>query len=257
MIVETLAFFAGTYSYFVANLVGVAIFGFAWWLGKAQRRMIVITGLSLVPFFPFFVFFNGDYWNPARIGGVPVGLEDAMCNFLIGSVAWLAATWPWRDSIRAKVIWPLMAKRGPYLAALGICVFLVFWFAGLDALTADSLANCFLAVVVILLRKDLWRIALCGLVTYAPVYCLHLKLVFLVTPDFALVWNQSNFWSTTVLGLPIGEIVAAGAMGCAFPTLAAYIFNARIELEDKVPAQQPEDNHKRPPRQGIGPIGAR
>jgi hypothetical protein len=88
---ETARAFAGAYPYMFAYVIGMPVYLAVLIAARRSFVSILAAGLVLVPFAPLAVFHETAYWSPRRIGGLPVGVEDALYLFVSGSFAYALA----------------------------------------------------------------------------------------------------------------------------------------------------------------------
>jgi len=216
------------YPYLVNNVVGLlfCILGYA--IIRKPGNLALVGGLGYVPLLPFSLVFEGQYWSPVRLGGWWLGIEDLINLFNLGFTVCLLASLPFRSTLwlafQPRQILTRAATLGPMAAA----VFLAFWLTGTDPITSNFAANSVMLILVLILRKDLWPLALSGFLVYGLFFFLWGKTNFLVWPDFLLQWNQDNFWGVRYLGLPIGEIGYGFSLGSFYPAYVAYCCNVRL-----------------------------
>ena len=77
--------------YLLTGLYGLATVIIFWLMAGPQRMLMLLAGAITLPFFPLAALFNGEYWTPVRLGGGPLGLEDALYSFALGARAWFLA----------------------------------------------------------------------------------------------------------------------------------------------------------------------
>lgn len=82
--------FLAAHPYLLANLIGGSVLALLIWR-STDRRTVVAAGLVLVPFFPLALLHQTGYWAPARLGGLPLGIEDASYLFISGAAGWAVA----------------------------------------------------------------------------------------------------------------------------------------------------------------------
>ena len=67
-VLPELTAFLREHPYLVADAIGLLTVALAWALAGEQRRMLLVSGASLVPFFPTAGWFSdGSYWSPGHV----------------------------------------------------------------------------------------------------------------------------------------------------------------------------------------------
>lgn len=195
-------------------------------LGPSGLRGVLRSGGVGLPAGLLAPFFEAAYWRPVRLGGGPVGIEDALFGF--ASAAW---------------VWYLVVLRFPALAELrpgstaslattlasaaATCaLFVTAWRSGLDPMTA-ALATCMTMTFVLLaFRRASPAVAAWGAASFAAAYALVVATAFAVVPAFAAQWSAPGPWGVHVAGVPIGEIAWAGAFGAFWPCFVLHALRA-------------------------------
>jgi hypothetical protein len=225
----TLPHALGTYPYFVTGvlwfcglLLAVRSLGFA-----SHRRLIVRAGLIMVPN-SLFSLAHWDYWNPVRVGGWPLGPEDALFAFNVGAMGCLAVLLFSRS--RLIVADQPVPHLGRLLAA-GIpaqCAFVVAILLGRSSMTSTILVQLLAVVALLLLRPDLWQFSAAGAIVFSPIYFCIVEGVFWIWPRFVSCWTSAPPWGLRWFGTPLGEIAWAISFGLFWPLFAAFAFDLRL-----------------------------
>jgi hypothetical protein len=204
----TLPHALGTYPYLVTGvlwfcglLLVVRSLGLA-----SHRRLIVRAGLIMVPN-SLFSLAHRDYWDPIRVGGWPLGPEDALFAFNVGAMGCLAILLFSRNRL-------LVADQPvPHLGRL---------------LAAGIPAQCAFVVAILLLRPDLWQFSAAGAIVFSPIYFCIVEGVFWIWPRFVSCWASAPPWGLRWFGIPLGEIAWAISFGLFWPLFAAFAFDLRL-----------------------------
>jgi hypothetical protein len=182
----------------------------------------------MMVFSPLAHIYQEEYWSPVRLGGWTLGLEDAIVSFSLGSLIWLASVWRYQAIINLDIKVGFFSKRLVALCFTGGLLFGVMWAAGVGAMTASILTHFILAVIILILQKELLTISIMGALVYTPFYCVLLYTASLIVPDFFSIWSGYNQWGPRVGGLPLEDIVWAGSLAASFPLVMAYTSHARL-----------------------------
>jgi hypothetical protein len=195
----------------------------------AHRRLIVRLGLLMIPNF-LFSLAHPDYWNPVRVGGWVVGLEDAIFAFIVGAMGCLPAVWLSRHKL---IVAERPAPRIGRLLAVGIpaqCAFLLLLFMGRSSMASAVLAQLLAVASLLLLRPDLWRFSAAGGLGFSLMYCGIVKALFRIWPAFVSCWTSTPPWGLLLFGIPLGEIVWAVGFGLFWPLFAGFVFDLRLSV---------------------------
>ena len=197
-------------------------------LAGNQRKMMILAGLFYIVALLLYIPFEYEYWQPVRVGKWILSVEDVMLLFILGSVPWAVVSAVFRGKMRMSFKWEILLKRYVLMGLLAVCLFLLLWFLGMQAITASIIAQSIMSLLMLTFRFDLWPLAAAGLLIWPPVYLLMLKLTFWIFPDFRFVWNMQNFWCTPILGLPLGEILWSYSGAVGYVVALGYVFNVRL-----------------------------
>jgi len=198
-------------------------------LTRDQWRVMILSGLANAASFPFIVFFETEYWNPIRLGGWIVGVEDLVCPFTMAAGGWLVVSLFFRNRIFANV--HISWQRSRIMGSLSVGLFLLFYLMKLGGMTSLLLCCATFTVLLLINNKTLWPFALAGMVGIPPLYFLVVKVDFWLWPDFVSQWNKNNFWGATIMGLPRGEITWSMVFGAYWPLLTAHLFDVRFSKD--------------------------
>lgn len=227
----------GTYPYFFSTLGGIAAVMLVACIamGREQRWMVLASGLLLVPAFPAAVVFNQNYWSPVRIGGWVLGIEDLLFTFLAGSGSWLLAAWPFKSRLVPKLRMGHLLRRYVISMSMGGLVFFLLLSSGLGSMGSTLALYGVWLVVLLFIKRNFWRVALCGALTFGTLYPLLLTMVFRVWPDYISQFNGHSIWCHKAAGLVVGEIAWGLGFAASWPLFLTFIFNMQWR---RLPAEQ-------------------
>mgnify|MGYP006287921107 CR=1 FL=1 len=221
---------ASAYPYLYCVLFLLIILAIFLYGAGQHRRICIIVGLFYMFVLPLYLPFEEEYWQPNRLGGWILGIEDLMLLFVCGSAPWAVVAAILRDRLKTDLNWTTFFLRYGWLAFLGIGIFLLLLFLGWSAICSSITAQLLISILVLSFRPDLWMLGLISLLVWMPIYLSILKISYLLWPEFKTIWNLTGFWGNTLYGLPIGEILwmISGVWG--YPVAIGYIVNANIRL---------------------------
>jgi hypothetical protein len=217
------------YPYFFACLFGGLIFLAIYLVAGDQKRMMIISGLMMIPLAPLAVLNNGDYWSPERLGGGALGVEDFLFSFLCGGAAWFEAVWLFRNRVTAAIESLLFIARYAWLMAVGVSTCLLGMFMGFDSLSSVLLCYSILIFILLVLRFSLWPMAVVAGLQGLIYYWVFMKIVFWIWPDFLMQWSSKNIWYENLLGVPAGELAWAATYTAVWPLIIAYASDTHLE----------------------------
>ncbi|HMD71234.1 MAG TPA: hypothetical protein VKF41_07815 [Bryobacteraceae bacterium] len=217
----------------------------------AHRRLILRLGLLMIPNF-LFSLAHPDYWNPVRVGGWVVGLEDVVFAFIVGAMGCLPAVWLSRHQL---IVAERPAPRIGRLLAVGIpaqCAFLLLLSMGRSSMGSAVLAQFLAGASLLLLRPDLWRFSAGGGLGFSLMYCGIVKALFGLWPDFVSSWKSTPPWGLLLFGIPLGEIAWAVSFGLFLPLFAGFVFDLRLSARARAAAPREQCDGALAAEAGVG-----
>jgi len=224
--------FFASYPYLVTN--GLMFAGFlvvCRIVTAAERRLLMRLGGLMLLAFPFATGFNGNYWRPIRITPWPLGIEDFLCAFNLGAIGLLPTLRIFRDRLRIPDHPRIHWRRAFWSGFAASTALLLLWRVSKSspgALILLQAAGCGLLLV---LRPDLWRMALINSAGFTVMYGGLLVLFFWLWPDLGSYWTAHSFWAFPILGVPLVEILFAATYGAVWVVFAGYVFDLRSRAD--------------------------
>jgi len=223
-------FIAG-HSYLVCSLAGTIVVTLLAWLTLARPQFVLtmLSGLIAVPAFVFCWFLEGDYWWPARVGGMRLGIEDAIVSFALSALAWyivalvFGSRMHWRYLVRRSLARYLMAAAWP------IAAFLLWAWLAPDAMTALLLAYASAGPVFLWLQRRLWPLVAAGAPLFGLAWFIYARACLWAFPDALQSWNLAGRWGVVVAGVPLGEIVWAICYGAYWPLFVGIVYEVTLQ----------------------------
>ena len=213
-----------TYPYLFANLIasGVILIALRFVPSSEHRRLALRLGLTLGLTCLLAPLFFRDYWNPARVLNWPVGIEDVLCAWNLGTAGCL----PMLFLMRPKLTFGDESSRTRHWfigVLLGLCVFMALWVAGMSSMSSVIVAQFIAAAPLLALRLGWIKLCLANGAVFALTYCGAVRLFFWIWPDLISCWEQAPPWGTNLFGVPLGEFAWALSFGMTWPVFASSI----------------------------------
>ncbi len=198
-------------------------------LQPVQFRLMIYTGALNATCGAFSYFLEDNYWTPARIGGLIIGIEDLLIAVAVGMIPWYLVALIWQKRMAIDLRWPIALKRIAVIMFSAYLTYLIGMLTDVDPM-AMMLAVCAsLTMVILALRPDSWPLAATGFIVFGLIWFLLVEITFAALPGFIQQWNLESRWGRPILGVPVGEIVWALIFGALIPLLTAFVFDVRVK----------------------------
>ncbi|MBE3135386.1 MAG: hypothetical protein IMZ55_18115 [Acidobacteria bacterium] len=219
-----------TYPYFFASALGTVLCLIAGGLllSRAQFRASVLSGLLNAPGFVFMPLLERHYWHPRRLGGWILGVEDALCSFMVALMAWVVVAVLLRGKLSDRMGTAGFLRRYNAACALSIGLFLSAYVAGLDAMSALIVACALMAMLLQAANRGAWPLAVGGMCGFGLAWWAAVRLFFWLWPEFSSQWNGASVWGALVIGVPLGELTWALVFGSYWPLFVAYALRINV-----------------------------
>jgi len=202
----------------LASFSAIALIG----ASREHRRSLLLSGVLSAPWALSSVLFVPDYWNPERLWGGPVGVEDLVFSYSTGVLAWALPYW--------RLPAPIPSLQ---LSAQGVGRLLLCWLAGSLACTtllsagarampATLASMLILGTALARMRRDLIGPTLRGALGFAGLYFLVLKSLFMAYPVMPGYWNGAGLLGFWLTGVPVDELLWAASFGAVWPLMMTY-----------------------------------
>jgi hypothetical protein len=156
-------------------------------------------------------------------------VEDVLFAFASGAAVWLL-TAPSAFARSLRFDWsPLAASRRiAIFAIVGPLSYFVMWFQDVNPMTALLIGLAICGGIVLVLRRELWPLAIPAAILYPIMHGLAVAFAFAAWPDLQSEWNSGHLWGTSLfLGVPLGEVFWAAVFGATWPLVVGYVLNAQ------------------------------
>jgi lycopene cyclase-like protein len=195
------------------------------------RQGMLWAGVGCAPGALLTVSFVPVYWDPIRLGGSWIGLEDVIFSFATGSLMWFTL-FGLSSPKRVTLQLPLgsMLRRyftcGP-LFALFYYTFRKVSYEPMDAAIAGMLV---LGAGIAVLVPQLVLPALRAGTSFCLIYTAVIGLTFLLWPEFEQQWSAATISGYRLGPIPSEELAWAFVIGCTYPLVFAYVTGAESEV---------------------------
>lgn len=229
-LLETARAFVDAYPYLSTFIVGAPVYLAVLYHARHILLSVMIAGFILVPFAPLAVFHETTYWSPQRLGGSPIGVEDALYLFVSGSFAWALAglVQPVPAIGAAAAISAVSRAVKLTLAALAV------WTVVALAPIGGFAASCIIAALAGLAGITMWpsraRAALIAGMGSALYHAANLAGILALNPDFAQAFASGD--------RPI--LLFATEMLFQFLLAAAHVLYFGWIIEPRGPVSRPD-----------------
>jgi hypothetical protein len=211
-------------------LLTAMLFTAAWPQG---RRLLLRVGLLHLPFALGAMLHVPAYWKPRVICTWLIAPEDLVFALAVSVECFFLAAWP----VRRRLSWvPAPRQSWRRFGALtlgGLSIPALCFALGMrEVMLITLIAYVAIAAVILLLRLELWPLAVNGLIGYTTLYLLQAGAVLRIWPQFTQQWTPSAQLPWVPWSIPGYELLWAAGFGLAWPLFAAYVLGVRLRARD-------------------------
>lgn len=223
-----------SYPFLVLSLLLLVPGGVIWALRRDLRGVMGWMALASLPFALTEWLFYPDYWSPPFLWGLVevlgFGVEDVLFVVGLGAFSSTAYAFAFQQRYTAEaVVWRGVAARGGgLLGGIFLGVAAVAWLGA--PMIYGALVLMGLGVGVMVWRRpELGAPSVAGCVIVAAVYT-GLCLVFeaLLPGVFATYWHTEALFDRFTLGVPVEEVLYAGASGASATAFYPFVTGRRL-----------------------------
>lgn len=219
------------YAYFYLVLLLCGASGWALWLAPGPRQVTLAAGLLSIPGSFLTVLFVPEYWQPIRLFGWLLGIEDVLFSFATGILVWALASWH---------LPPQTFLLMPGFRAVGRR-FLNVWLLGgglfsMLSLTVEMalMPRVLLVMLITCLvagwqQRTLLPVFLKTACVFSLCYIVLLGMSGWVFPEFARQWTWRNLSGITLFSFPVEEFAWAWSFGFSWSMIMAYLLDVDVE----------------------------
>lgn len=224
------------YPYLLASGLLLVIFAVLFWIGREHRTLMIFAGLGSAVFSFSSIAFVPEYWNPIRLTGHIVGLEDLVFSFANGGTVWFLATRPVHRQLDLSFCPARFLKRFLAWTLAGVIITAPGGIMGMDPMDNCLIAMVLMGTVLLAINRRNWGMAAMGGLGFLLVYGAVLVLVNTFIPQFAAQWTHERLWGITLFRLPLEEFAWALGFGAVFSLILAHCADAQVLADRCCPA---------------------
>jgi Lycopene cyclase len=223
------------YIYLIALTPFVIVWLLFWFLRKDVRKEMLIMGVlwSFLSIGTEYIWFTRDWWRPLTIMGTRVSVEDLLLGFFVGGISAVLYEVLFHErhlSLRIQHVHrSLLHKLLTILFILLSITSLLFWGFGLTSFCASSIAFIVAALVMFVLRKDLFIDGLLSAVLLVTVSTLFYSVIEFLSPHWI---SRTYLWGTLsgilIVGVPVEEFIFWFLVGFVFGPLYEFWQGERL-----------------------------
>jgi len=217
------------YPYLFSQLIWLLLFLILLLFLSNQRHHIILAGLLALPQAFFAIGLIPEYWHPKRIFVLGVGLEDFIFSFLAGGLSWGCSIIILQRKLRLDIRVRLFLKRYLICCLFGISSIILLTRLGMRGIKGPLITLFLWGVILFLLYRRFWPIALWGFIGFLILYFLGFEIILLIWPDLPSFWTWENLLGYKFLGIPIEELIWASLYGPIWALTVGFLLNARIQ----------------------------
>ncbi len=221
--------FFKSYPYFNLSILLLFMVFIIFLFSSRNRSYILFSGILSVPFAFSSLLFIPEYWDPVRIMGTVISIEDVIFSFSTGCMACWITTLLKKKKITFDFAPILILKR--YLIISHFCFLLtiVLNSAGMGIMTAIIIVISLLGLVFLYFFWDFRTLILTGAVLFSLLYGAVLFIAASLFPRFSMQWSQMNLTEIQLFGFPVEEILWAFTFGAVWPVFVMYVTGMKLK----------------------------
>jgi hypothetical protein len=219
------------YAFLILSVL-LAVPGLVIYIARPSFRSVIHRlVLCSLPFALTERFFYPDYWEPETlfdlVPRIGFGIEDVLFVSGLGAFTGTVYAFVHRASFTDGAF---SAKRAASVLGVAFGATLLTVALSVPTIYASVAIMVIIALVISLLRRDLFWPALLGAIYSGVFYTALCFLLMIIIPDvFALNWNTEKFLDLYLLGIPVEEILYALSAGAVATVFYPYVWQAHFE----------------------------
>jgi len=206
-------------------LLGSCLTGFFFF--SRERKNIFISAVLSSPAACTAVLFIPEYWRPARITPLSVGIEDLIFSFATGGIVWIIIGFTAGRNFTCNIVLTTVIKRYLILVALGMTLMLILYRSTNLGVMFEAMIGITITGFILLLiqRFKSWRLAAAGSILFTLYYFFVTGLILYLFPNMGCYWNKEILLGISFFNVPVEEIAWAFGFGAVWPLAMAYVFD--------------------------------
>lgn len=202
------------------GLLGISVVGF--FILPGQSKSILVSGLLSAPCSLATFLYVPEYWDPVRLFGFSLGIEDVLFSFSTGMIAWTISLLFIGDGA-GRIHWPAVVFR--YLKVLGLGILMIFVMQKTEmmVMTQALVGISTIGAILSYRRLHFLPAAFWTGIVFCFFYTVVAAFVFMIFPGLQNQWTQANLCGIFILDVPLEEILWAFVFGTCWTITMAYI----------------------------------
>ncbi len=218
-----------SYPYLTLSLVLAALAAAGALLFPNARRSMLVCGLGAAPTSLLTVSFVPAYWQPVRIGGAWIGMEDVLFSFATGALMWLTfSVFLRRDLDAAPSCLGGFLRRYFTCGPAFLAVYYLLRQADCAPMASALGGMLILGLGMSLFAADLLLPAIAGGALFGTLYSVTLAASFAVWPEFSKYWSVAYTDGFVIGTIPAAEIAWAVGAGIVYPLVMSYVMSPSL-----------------------------
>ncbi len=191
---------------------------------RRNARLLLFAGLLCIPYGLFSFEYIPKYWNPQLTFHFIASPEDLLFSFAGGILATrmllLFHDGTYTVTKQRGLVW----RRYLTYSALGIAIGygVRYGFPGTEVMASTLWGVGLTGIILAWKRRTFIAGVLCGGLAFSVVYGLLILLSFRIWPHFRHAWENVEFHSGWLLGVPVFELYWALGFGIVWPLMAIH-----------------------------------
>ena len=220
------------YSYLGYSLIFLVVWIVFYLLRPDLRRPMLIFSLLITPLGPFSeIWFLKDYWRRPTITGYPISIEDGIFAFASAGIVYGI----YKIFFRTIILQGDKVARRPWLVIayvlLTVLPLLIFTnLLGVNSIFSSALSFVLIAILIWVLRPDLWKSSLGSGVLTLVLFFIVYKGMQIIFPGAIEYWcTGCNPLGVRISGINIEELLWDFSWGLAGSVMVEAVTGQKLQ----------------------------
>jgi len=219
--------------YLIATIPFCIVWVFLFINRKDLRKEMIVMGclISVVSAITSYYWWTTDWWRPLTMTGTRIGMEDFITGFTTGGIMAVIYEVVFKRALYKRKLHHHISGGLTLLFLMAQTTMWLFWGVGLTSFWSAIISMSIIAIIMLILRKDLLVNALLSGVLMVLVSLLSYYTIVLISPSWLSHTYLSGLSGIRLSGVPIEEYVFWFFAGLVFGPFYEYWQGERLKAK--------------------------